>query len=58
MRVAVEEDGDEIFTPMPTHCVKRQCRKDGGGLIVERGGFMVCETCGSSYGKAERKGGG
>jgi hypothetical protein len=24
--IAVEEDGDEVFTPMPTHCIRWECR--------------------------------
>jgi hypothetical protein len=23
--IAVEEDGDEVFTPMPTHCTRWEC---------------------------------
>lgn len=49
----VEEDGDEIFTPMPKHCTKFCCRHVRQKL-VKRKGFMVCPRCETSYGKAKR----
>jgi len=59
MRPTVEEDGDEIFTPMPTRCVRYDCR----GRVRKQGRWMRCEKCGASYGEAadmprKRKGGG
>lgn len=56
----VEEDGDEIFTPMPEHCLKFGCSfgKPGEGTgtkLVNRKGFMVCPRCGGSYGVASKR---
>ncbi len=47
--VAIEEDGDEIFTPMP-----KRCPKCIAILKRNRRGFMACTKCGASYGKARR----
>jgi hypothetical protein len=59
--IAVEEDGDEIITPMPTYCMR--CRvgftHDGKpmyALLFERGGFICCSVCGGSYGPASSQG--
>lgn len=55
----VEEDGDEVFTPMEE---VRCCRIGFEGdkpvystlIAVERAGhiWMCCDTCGASYGEA------
>lgn len=51
--IGVEEDGDEIFTPMPEKCEYWQCRfsKKDTKLVKEKG-FMVCPVCRKSYGPA------
>jgi hypothetical protein len=48
-RDAVEEDGDEIFTPMPTTCIRWNC----GGTVKPTRGFHVCDRCHCSYGPAK-----
>ncbi len=45
----VEEDGDEVFTPMPKFCVKFPCNQKQVPL-ENRDGFMVCSNCQCSYG--------
>jgi hypothetical protein len=50
--VAVEEDGDEIFTAMPTFCSHWPCKQEKIALRVEEG-FWRCPKCGKSYGQAE-----
>ena len=45
----VEEDGDEVFTPMPTHCANLNCHNSP---LVNRNGFMVCPSCNGSFGRA------
>jgi hypothetical protein len=47
---AVEEDGDEIFTPIPETC---HC----GGAVALRDGFHKCGKCGGSYGPCDQCGG-
>jgi len=54
----VEEDGDEVFTPMPTHCTLWGCisafhgrRLPPAPLFRNDRGFMECSRCGCSYGK-------
>jgi hypothetical protein len=49
-RVSTEEDGDEVFTPMPKFCQRLFCREHRPRL-VKRNGFMVCPRCSVSYGK-------
>jgi len=62
--IAVEEDGDEVFTPMPTHCRRFECnlkvdyrwggpteKLEAPPLVRNEHGFMVCTRCGSSYGR-------
>jgi hypothetical protein len=49
--VAVEEDGDEIFTPIPAVCGRFGC----GGLVWPEGGFHRCAKCGGSYGPVKAK---
>lgn len=51
--VGTEEDGEDVFTPMPKRC---RAWRDGdycdGKVVVQKGtGFHVCEKCGVSYGK-------
>lgn len=46
---SVEEDGDEIFTPMPRSCQRFACREHHLKL-ENRNGFMCCPRCGVSYG--------
>ncbi len=49
----VEEDGDEVFTPIPEYCVV--CSNKGiEARIEEREGFYVCSACGNSYGKVHK----
>ena len=45
-----EEDGDEIFTPMPEFCLKWPCCIKKQSLICVNG-FMLCPICNGSYGK-------
>ncbi len=45
----VEEDGEEVFSPMPKTCIIYKCNK--AKLIKNKKGFMVCSKCGCSYGK-------
>lgn len=60
----VEEDGDEVFTPMPTHCTRFECnfevdyrgngptkKRDPSPLFRNALGFMECSRCHSSYGR-------
>lgn len=48
----VEEDGDEIITPMPKACTRWPCIDSGKDRrLVKRKGFMVCPVCSHSYGK-------
>jgi hypothetical protein len=54
--VSVEEDGDEIFTPIPKKCVV--CWNQFGiigGIRETSRGFMECEICGCSYGKVKKQ---
>lgn len=44
--VSVEEDGDEVFTPMPENC---QLCLDKPRLKPDENGFMVCPCCDGSY---------
>lgn len=46
----IEEDGDEIFTPIPKVCSNGLCR----GIIAEKNGFAVCGVCGGSYGSTRK----
>lgn len=48
-RERVEEDGDEVFTPIPSCCTYPSC----GGSIKPINGFYACEQCGRSYGPAD-----
>lgn len=53
----VEEDGDEIFTPMPEYCehlTKRLGHSERVKLVVEKG-FLVCPECHCSYGPTKQK---
>ena len=50
---AVEEDGDEVFTPIPEICVIWNC----GGKVRPHKGFHICEKCSTSYGKVRKLGG-
>jgi len=47
--VVVEEDGEDIFSPMPKRCLEFKC--NGAVLEQDRKGFMYCPACGGSYGK-------
>jgi hypothetical protein len=49
--IAVEEDGDEIFTPMPKECHGWPARHEPAP-VVPMNGFMRCEHCKASYGPA------
>lgn len=56
----LEEDGDEVFTPMDA-CYRWTCREWPPGnnfpvrpALIERNGFMVCPKCGGSYGPAQK----
>ncbi len=52
--VAVEEDGDEVFTIMPRGCTRWECQVSGKDRrLVNRKGFMVCPVCGGSYGRPQ-----
>jgi len=53
--IAIEEDGDEIFTPMPKYCLKWPCCTKKEPLIINRKGFLCCPICGGSYGNYNRK---
>ena len=55
----VEEDGDEIFTPIPKTCTIWRQRfptdmpwegRACSGRIVATGGFYKCQGCGASFG--------
>jgi len=46
----VEEDGEEIITPMPATCPTWKC--DGAKLVINEVGYWVCPNCGGSYGYA------
>lgn len=56
---STEEDGEDVFTPMPTLCTvwRDSTTVTTGGycngkVVVQKGtGFHVCEKCGVSYGK-------
>lgn len=48
--VAIEEDGDEVFTTV-RHCVVWPCSAKKQPLVV-RNGFRCCPLCGGSYGPA------
>lgn len=53
---AVEEDGDEVFTPMPTKCrVWLNYPRHGqcNGDVKPDGGFHKCQKCGVSYGPVQ-----
>jgi len=50
----VEEDGDEIITPMPNSCQRFSCREHHPKL-ENVNGFMVCPRCKTSYGDAKRQ---
>lgn len=52
----VEEDGDEVFTPMPRSCQRFACREHHPKL-ENKNGFMCCPRCGVSYGAAKRPNG-
>ena len=45
---------DQATTIMPEVCVHPLCAK-AGKLLENRNGFMVCPTCGDSYGKPPNK---
>lgn len=45
----VEEDGDEIATPMPKFCTAFVCHGKDHSL-VKQNGFMICPWCKVSYG--------
>lgn len=47
--LAIEEDGDEVFTRTPKTCLQWKCRNKPNKL-ENRKGFMVCPNCGGSYG--------
>lgn len=53
---AVEEDGDEICTPIPNSCQRFAC-KEHHPKLENVNGFMVCPRCKASYGKAAGAGG-
>jgi len=53
--IAIEEDGDEIFVPMPQQCTRWECQYAFGNhgkntKLAPKGGFMCCPNCGASYG--------
>lgn len=57
--MSVEEDGDEVFTPM-THCYRWECQEWDKSIpvyptLVPRKvwgtTFMCCPKCGGSYGE-------
>lgn len=57
-----EEDGDEIFTPMPPKCLRMVHRwpsipliQTCGGEVRVVDGFYVCSDCGVSYGPAGKE---
>lgn len=47
-KVLVEEDGEDVFLPMPKHCIKFPCN---GEIKLDKKGFMSCTICGASYGE-------
>lgn len=58
----VEEDGDEVFTPMPKTCPQWRVTDPKtlngqicGGKVENMGGFMRCKICFASFGPAEEK---
>lgn len=52
-KIKVEEDGDDVFPPMPKKCVIPSCKK--AKIVVNSKGYYVCSKCGCSYGKKEKK---
>ena len=57
--INVEEDGDEIFLPIPKKCTMWKCNIETNYLkapVIVRDGFHVCSNCGVSYGGARSKG--
>lgn len=50
--IAVEEDGDEILTPIPTFCHGWPTPHEPA-RIVPMNGFMRCEYCKVGYGRDE-----
>lgn len=60
-----DEGGEDIITPMPTHCTRFECnfdvyymhgrkpttRRDPPPLVRNRLGMMECTRCYSSYGR-------
>jgi len=53
--IGIENDcEDQAITIMPEVCVHPLCAKAGKPL-KNRNGFMVCPTCGDSYGRPPRK---
>jgi hypothetical protein len=48
--IAIEEDGDEIFTKVK-YCTKWPCCWEKKPLIKNHNGFMICPICKGSYGK-------
>lgn len=55
--IAVEEDGEDIFTPMQRQCTRWECQYAFGNrgantTLAPKGGFMCCPNCGVSYGPA------
>jgi hypothetical protein len=48
----VEEDGDEVFIPMPKHCTKWECDK---AKLERQGKFVRCPKCRGSYGRMTLK---
>lgn len=59
--IAVEENGDEVFTPMPgggTHCTLYDCLMTNdvrtlfpAPIVRNKHGFVVCTRCKSTYGR-------
>ena len=48
--IPVEEDGDEIFAPIPEVCAIWNCK----GSVRPEKGFHKCDKCGTSYGRVHK----
>lgn len=54
----VEEDGDEIFTPMPAKCLKWYCQQLSALVLPNYStGNHECTNCHGSYGRILKESG-
>ncbi len=55
--MSVEEDGDEVFTPISYGCQQWTCVRDNGGvspkLELLSNGYWHCPKCRGSYGDGQ-----